>query len=159
MQLASSPNFTRCQPGFKSLFALLLRPAVAHLQTIEMGARQPAFVLQAAHHDARSNAEGLGSSLHLLFGAQALQFLGSRRRNQLIRGEAIGFGLMRFIHTIEAIHKGGLLAVFEDMASLMEQREPEVIAGFVPQAQGDQGPIRAEPLGGPTHPAARWGRH
>jgi hypothetical protein len=31
-----------------------------------MGAKQPAFVLHAPHHDARSNAEGLGSSLHIL---------------------------------------------------------------------------------------------
>ena len=84
-------------------------------------------MLQAPHHDAWGNAEGLGSSLQLLFGAQALQFLGSRRRNQLIRSEAIGFGLMLFMHSIEAIHEGGLLAVFEDVPSLMEQREPEVI--------------------------------
>ena len=84
-------------------------------------------MLHAPHHDARSNAEGLGSRLHLLFGAQPLQFLGSRRRNQLIRGEAIGFGLMHFIHAIEAIHKSGFLAVLDDMPSLMEQREPEVI--------------------------------
>ena len=55
-------------------------------------------MLQAPHHNARSNAEGHSSRLLLLFGAQPLQFLGSRRRNPLIRGEAIGFGLMLFIH-------------------------------------------------------------
>jgi hypothetical protein len=63
-----------------------------------MSARQPAFMLQAPHHNARSNAEGHSSRLHLLFGAQSLQFLDICRRNPLIRGEAIGFGLMLFIH-------------------------------------------------------------
>ena len=116
-------------------------------------------MLHAPHHDARCNAQGRGGSLQLLFGAQPLELMGSSRRNQLIRSEAIGFGLMLLIHVIEAINEGGFLAVFEDVASLMEQRESEVIVGFVPQAQGDQGPIQAEPLSGPTHPAARWGRH
>ena len=100
-------------------------------------------MLHAPHHDARCNAQGRGGCLQLLFGAQPLELLGSSRRYQLIRSEAIGFGLMLFIHTIEAIHEGGLLAVIEEVASLMEQREPEVIVEFVPQAQGDQGPIRA----------------
>jgi hypothetical protein len=32
--------------------------------------------------------------------------------------------------------------------------EPEVIVGFVAQAQGDQRPVAAQPAGGPAHPAA-----
>lgn len=32
--------------------------------------------------------------------------------------------------------------------------EPEVIVGFVAQAQGDQHPVAAQPAGGPAHPAA-----
>ncbi len=137
----------------------ILQPLIAHLQTIEMGSGQPPLMLQPPHHDSRCNAEGRGGCLQLLFGAQPLELQSRSGRNQLIRGEAIGFGLMLYIHTIEAIHKGGLLAVFEDVPSLMEQREPEVIVSFVQQAQGDQGPIRTEPLDGPTHPAARWSWH
>ena len=77
------------------------RPLIAHLQTIEMGSGQPPLMLHTPHHNARCNAQGRS------------------RRNQLIRSEAIGFGLILLIHSSEAIHKGGLLAVFEDVASLM----------------------------------------
>ena len=70
----------------------ILQPLIAHLQAIEMGSGQPPLMLHAPHHDARSNAQGRS------------------RRNQLIRSEAIGFGLMLFIHTIETIHKHGLVS-------------------------------------------------
>ena len=124
-----------------------------------MDSGPPPLVLHAPHHNARSNAQGRGGSLHLQFGAQPLELQGRSRRNQMIRSEAIGFGLLLIIHTIEAIHKRCLLAVFENVASLMEQREPKVIVGFVPQAQGDQGPVAAQLAGGPTHPAAWWSWH
>ena len=143
----------------QSLVSNIYRPVIAHLQTIEMASGQPPLMLHPLHQDTRCNAEARGGVLHLLFGAQPLELQGRSRRNQLIRGETIGFGLLLIIHTIEAIHKRGLLAMFVDVASLMEQREPKVIVGFVAQAQGDQGPIGAEPLGGPTHTAAWWGWH
>ena len=66
-------------------------------------------MLLAPHHNARCNAEGLGGSLHLLFGTQPFELQSRSRRHQLIVGEAIGFGLMRFIHSSEAIHEGGLV--------------------------------------------------
>ena len=67
------------------------RPLIAPLQTIEMGSGQPPLMLHAPHHDGRCNAHGLS------------------RRNQLIRSEAIDFGLMLFIHSSEAIHDRGLV--------------------------------------------------
>ena len=93
----------------QSLVSNICRPVKAHLQAIEMGSGQPPLMLQPPHHDARCNAQGRGGVLQLLFSAQPLELLGSCRRNQLIRSEAIGFGLMLFIHTIESIHKGGLV--------------------------------------------------
>ena len=51
-------------------------------------------MLHPPHHDAWGNAESLRSGSNLLLGAQTLQFLGCRRRDQLIGSEAIGLGFL-----------------------------------------------------------------
>ena len=123
---------TTCAAGpFEPLFQMI---ALAELEE--------AFVLQPSHDDARRDADLFcdPENCCLTHRRDLQQALERGWGNQEVRREHIRFCLQAVLSGV-IINKDLALSMEKEMGSLMEEAEPEVIVGFVAQAELDE-PLR-----------------
>ena len=111
-------------------------------QMIALAEQDDAIVLQPSHDDARRDADLFCDSENccLSHGRGLQQALERRWGDQEVRREHIRFCLQAVLSGV-IINKDLALSMEKEMASLVEEAEPEVIVRFVAQAELDE-PLR-----------------